>query len=671
VATSDYTGRLRALRVSRGDFSMGAGTGDIFRRFYTWTAEQISEVDSCYLGGQVPRTFRYTHDRAKRLTQAVGSNGGIHFGGTYAARSYTLGERDLRTAQMEETSSFALGFATGALKDQLTSRSLAGEAPLVEEYSYDADGRVQSKRAIRVRPGEAVRSWLEFGYGSGAEAATDTVFKSVNVNGLSYNYYYDALGRRRAKVYPTGVRDEFFYNMENRLLTDQGASGVVPPVSYWVEDDYVWLDGRMVAIVRGRFNSSWSRASDSTADCARNGEAAACGVYFPITDYLTKPVLMLDGSGRIAALVEEDPFGHVNRVSTVAGTAHPYANAKSTTLADMSQPAGDWLGERRFPGTRVQMRALLGLIDTEMNGSQGKDYVQLVDAKTKLARMYGREQRMVWSPWVTPVNGEAWVMFVSDSQNCCPNADGTLSCTADTCAQYPNYPYVGATVLGYEYKRYQVGATPFWTPVRFPGQYFDAETDLFENWNRYYDPSIGRYLQPDPLITSEPLSARHPAYGYVENNPIAFTDPTGLYKIGDGIEQCPNYYAALQQARIAAGCVGSGDNTCRCTNYTSSCQMASSTVCDILSPGQGPWLFVRWYTSDTTVATHWGSAGNPLFVTVNKDACVDFDKIDQLARALLHEALHAAGNASDKINDRCSAEAITQCCLFGAVACLR
>lgn len=60
-------------------------------------------------------------------------------------------------------------------------------------------------------------------------------------------------------------------------------------------------------------------------------------------------------------------------------------------------------------------------------------------------------------------------------------------------------------------------------PLRFPGQYFDAETGLHYNLHRYYDPEVGRYQSPDPLG----LAAAPDHHGYVFN-PLAWADPLGL-----------------------------------------------------------------------------------------------------------------------------------------------
>ena len=38
---------------------------------------------------------------------------------------------------------------------------------------------------------------------------------------------------------------------------------------------------------------------------------------------------------------------------------------------------------------------------------------------------------------------------------------------------------------------------------RFPGQWFQLETGLAYNWHRHYDPTIGRYIQPDPLVVDD------------------------------------------------------------------------------------------------------------------------------------------------------------------------
>jgi RHS repeat-associated protein len=60
-------------------------------------------------------------------------------------------------------------------------------------------------------------------------------------------------------------------------------------------------------------------------------------------------------------------------------------------------------------------------------------------------------------------------------------------------------------------------------PLRFQGQYFDAETGLHYNRHRYYNPGTGRFLTPDPIKLAGGLNN----YQYVPN-PTVWVDPLGL-----------------------------------------------------------------------------------------------------------------------------------------------
>jgi RHS repeat-associated protein len=59
--------------------------------------------------------------------------------------------------------------------------------------------------------------------------------------------------------------------------------------------------------------------------------------------------------------------------------------------------------------------------------------------------------------------------------------------------------------------------------ARFPGQWFQLETGLHYNWHRSYDPSIGRYTQPDPLGFVDGPSV----YGYARGGPQNLVDKDG------------------------------------------------------------------------------------------------------------------------------------------------
>ena len=63
--------------------------------------------------------------------------------------------------------------------------------------------------------------------------------------------------------------------------------------------------------------------------------------------------------------------------------------------------------------------------------------------------------------------------------------------------------------------------------ARFPGQWFQLEAGLHYNWHRHYDPTLGRYTQPDPLGFVDGPSV----YEYAGSRPSQDVDLKGLYRM--------------------------------------------------------------------------------------------------------------------------------------------
>jgi len=90
--------------------------------------------------------------------------------------------------------------------------------------------------------------------------------------------------------------------------------------------------------------------------------------------------------------------------------------------------------------------------------------------------------------------------------------------------------------------------TSFTWNARFPGQYWGYESGLFYNYQRTYDPTLGRHLESDPTGLSGGINP----YSYASGDPISLVDPDGLlgrapgrgpYPAGQGPGQSPAQFA--------------------------------------------------------------------------------------------------------------------------------
>jgi len=97
----------------------------------------------------------------------------------------------------------------------------------------------------------------------------------------------------------------------------------------------------------------------------------------------------------------------------------------------------------------------------------------------------------------------------------------------------------------------QSTGTPFVFNLRFPGQYYDAESGLNHNGWRDYNASTGSYPESDPLGLGGGLST----YAYVGGNPVNLIDPTGQFA------------EAIPAALVAAAVAGAACYVTNCGKF--------------------------------------------------------------------------------------------------------
>lgn len=78
-------------------------------------------------------------------------------------------------------------------------------------------------------------------------------------------------------------------------------------------------------------------------------------------------------------------------------------------------------------------------------------------------------------------------------------------------------------------------------PYGYTGRRWDSETGLWYYRNRMYSPTLGRFLQRDPLGYVDGMNL----YAYVTNNPLGFIDPFGLLQEVMTVEAMEAFYVEI------------------------------------------------------------------------------------------------------------------------------
>jgi RHS repeat-associated protein len=146
----------------------------------------------------------------------------------------------------------------------------------------------------------------------------------------------------------------------------------------------------------------------------------------------------------------------------------------------------------------------------------------------------------------------------------------------------------GTVVWAADYKPFgeaTVTVSTITNNLRFPGQYYDAETGLNYNINRTYNTTLDRYLEADGVGIKK--GTNH-LYLYAYANPLQFVDPYGLlscvYVVDSHTMSCVNN----QNQSMSSTLFFSGKKDCKnnptCSNKKDKGPLPPGTY-SIMTPG--------------------------------------------------------------------------------------
>jgi RHS repeat-associated protein len=415
-------------------------------------------------------------------------------------------------------------------------------------YCYDAWGRVTQKQKITA-------------------AATNTV-----------GYSYTAAGRLSSAVYSDGAMVSYVRDGDGRIQSvsttpaNGTATSVVSGVTYQpfgpisgytlgngqVITRAVDANYRLTDLTSPAFTLHLAR--DAMGDITAIGNAAGANPATETYSYdpLYRLTAITEASGSVLESVTYNPTGdrlsktgsgldtgaygynpNTHQLVTIGTSALTVdADGNTTAISQAGSAYGFGYNDRnrmtvaQLAGSTIANYTYDALGQRIQKVANGQTESYVYNEAGKLLAEYGATNRdYIWMGGIQVANidasnGSSTITYVTADQLGTPRAIADANGNTLWQLPYQGNPWAeqSPTSNGYTYN------------LRFAGQYFDQETGLYYNIDRYLIAADGRYGQSDRLGVFGKQSS---TYAYANNNPLALIDPSGLQEY-DPAEDLPD-----------------------------------------------------------------------------------------------------------------------------------